>query len=93
MIATFHYKSNVGFLIYVADSMGYLGSVSLMLVKEFGRPNISWADFFREGVVFVAVIGGIAAILSLIYFLRRAHAQKNSPSESENGQQLNIIPA
>jgi Family of unknown function (DUF5690) len=94
MIATFRYKGNVGFLIYVADSMGYLGSVSLLLVKEFGRPNISWGEFFREGVVFVAVIGGIAALLSLIYFLRQVH-KGNKPGEpqSETDQPLNIQPA
>jgi hypothetical protein len=91
MIATFHYKSNVGFLIYVADSIGYLGSVALLLVKELGRPNISWGEFFREGVVFVAVIGGVCAVLSLIYFLQRA--QKGNKSEEESGRQLNIIPA
>jgi hypothetical protein len=94
MIATFHYKSNVGFLIYVADSIGYLGSVSLLLVKELGRPNISWGDFFRQGVVFVAVIGGICATLSLIYFLQKAYKRdkKDSP-EGETNQPLNIIPA
>jgi hypothetical protein len=37
MIATFNYKSNVGFVMYVADSMGYLGSVSILLVKELGQ--------------------------------------------------------
>jgi len=89
MIATFHYKSNVGFLIYVADSLGYLGSVTLLLVKELGRPNISWAEFFREGVVFVAVIGGISASLSLLYFLQKAH--KRNKSEQLPGE-LNIIP-
>jgi Family of unknown function (DUF5690) len=87
MIATFHYKSNVGFIIYVADSLGYLGSVTLLLVKELGRPNISWADFFRQGVVFVAVIGGIAATLSLLYFLQ--NARKSNKSQTE----LNIQPA
>ncbi|WP_259070082.1 DUF5690 family protein [Mucilaginibacter sp. X4EP1] len=87
MIATFHYKSNVGFIIYVADSLGYLGSVTLLLVKELGRPNISWADFFRQGVVFVAVIGGIAATLSLLYFLQSARKNKQTLSE------LNIQPA
>jgi len=94
MIATFHYKGNVGFLIYVADSMGYLGSVSLLLVKELGRPNISWAQFFREGVVFVAVIGGIAATLSLLYFLQNAHkGNKKASPESDTDSQLNIVPA
>lgn len=90
MIATFHYKSNVGFLIYVADSIGYLGSVSLLLTKELGKPNISWADFFKEGVVFVAVIGGIGAILSLIYFLQSA--RKANKSEKPQGE-LNIQTA
>ena len=73
MIATFHYKSNVGFLIYVADSLGYLGSVTLLLVKELGRPNISWADFFKQGVVFVAIIGGICAVFIInLLFPKRA---------------------
>lgn len=75
MIASFHYKSNVGFLIYVADSIGYLGSVTVLLVKEFGRPSISWAAFFKEGVLIVGIIGGISATLSLIYFLKSARKQ------------------
>lgn len=75
MIATFHYKSNVGFVMYVADSMGYLGSVSILLIKEFGRPNISWGAFFKEGVMIVAIVGGICGILSLIYFLQSARRQ------------------
>ena len=86
MIATFHYKSNIGFIIYVADSIGYLGSCALLLTKEFGRPNISWGEFFKEGVVFVAVIGGISAVLSLLYFLQSV--QKHNRNKSE--QQLNI---
>jgi MFS family permease len=76
LIATFRCKGNVGFLIYVADSLGYLGSVALLFVKEMGRPNISWAVFFKEGVVFVAVIGGTCALLSLTYFMKKATADK-----------------
>jgi hypothetical protein len=72
MIATFNYKSNVGFVIYVADSIGYLGSVSVLLIKELGRPNISWSAFFKDGVMIVAIVGGICGILSLIYFLQSA---------------------
>jgi len=75
MIATYNYKSNVGFLIYVADSAGYLGSVSILLIKEFGRPNISWAAFFKEGAIMVSIIGAIGGLLSLLYFLRAAKAK------------------
>ncbi len=88
MIASFHYKSNVGFLIYVADSLGYLGSVTVLLVKEFGRPSISWATFFKEGVLIVGIIGGISATLSLIYFLKSARKQ----NIGLNPHQLNIQP-
>jgi hypothetical protein len=83
MIATFNYRSNVGFIMYVADSMGYLGSVSILLVKELGKPNISWGHFFKEGVMIVAVIGGICGVLSLIYFLQSAKASRKSKVKSQ----------
>ena len=89
LLASFHYKGNVGFLIYVADSMGYLGSVSVLLVKELGQPNVSWGAFFKDGVVSVAVIGGICATLSLMYFLRIARKKDSNSTE----QNLNIQPA
>lgn len=89
MIASFHYRSNVGFLIYVSDSIGYLGSVTILLVKELGRPSISWAAFFKEGVLVVGIVGGICAILSLIYFLQSARRSNNSEVQKE----LNIQPA
>lgn len=78
MIATFNYRSNVGFIMYIADSMGYLGSVSILFIKELGRPNISWGTFFKEGVMVVAVVGGICSVLSLIYFLQSAKGSQNS---------------
>ncbi|HVW13832.1 MAG TPA: DUF5690 family protein [Mucilaginibacter sp.] len=88
LLASFQYKGNVGFLIYVADSMGYLGSVSVLLVKELGQPSVSWAEFFRNSVLVVAVVGGICATLSLIYFLRSARKQDSGLKEKE----LNILP-
>lgn len=87
LLASFHYKGNVGFLIYVADSMGYLGSVSVLLVKELGQPSISWGMFFKDSVLAVAVVGGICATLSLLYFMRSA--RKNKLDQQE---QLNILP-
>jgi MFS family permease len=87
LLASFHYKGNVGFLIYVADSMGYLGSVSVLLVKELGQPTISWGMFFKDSVLAVAVAGGICATLSLIYFMRSARKDKLDEQE-----QLNILP-
>jgi hypothetical protein len=92
MIASFHYKSNVGFIIYFSDSIGYLGSVSVLLVKEFGRPTISWTEFFKEGVLVVGCIGGVCAVLSLIYFLQSARNQ-NKDLQADAPQPLNVQPA
>jgi len=76
MIATFHYKSNVGFVMYLADSLGYLASISVLLVKEFGKPDISWGSFFHQGVILVAIIGSLCGTLSLIYFYQSARKGK-----------------
>jgi MFS family permease len=90
MIASFHYKSNIGFIIYVSDSIGYLGSVTVLLVKELGQPNISWASFFKEGVLVVGTVGGACAIFSLIYFLQSA---RNQNKGIQPDRQFNIQPA
>lgn len=41
MIALFRIKANAGFLVYLCDSTGYLGSVALLIYKEFLPENSS----------------------------------------------------
>lgn len=72
MIASFNYRSNVGFVMYVADAMGYLGSISILLIKELLKPGISWDEFFKAGLLILSLIGGLGGMLSLLYFLQTA---------------------
>ncbi|MCB9230642.1 MAG: hypothetical protein H6581_03220 [Bacteroidia bacterium] len=72
LIATFKYISNAGFLIYVADSFGYLGSVSVLLFKDFGAASLSWVDFFILGGYFLSVVGVVFIAAAGIYFWRKA---------------------
>lgn len=44
-IATFKVKGNSGFLIYIADAFGYVGSVLVLLYKNFGQASLSWLNF------------------------------------------------
>lgn len=83
MIASFNYRSNAGFIMYVADAAGYLASVSILLVKELGKPDISWGNFFKEGVMLVAIVGAISGVLSLIYFLQTAQKNRNKEKKAE----------
>lgn len=76
MIATFKVKGNVGFLMYIADAFGYLGSVLVMLSKEFFSVNVKWSGLYSQGVVLVSIVGISATILSFIYFNKKYRLQK-----------------
>jgi hypothetical protein len=71
LIATFKYVSNVGFIIYVADSFGYLGSVSILLVKNFSRLQLSWSSFFMDTVLGMSVLGIFLMLGACRYFRKR----------------------
>lgn len=75
-IAAFRVKGNAGFLIYIADAFGYLGSVGVMLSKEFFQLNLNWTQFYSKGVVIGAVFGVIGTCVSFLYFKRKHHLQK-----------------
>ena len=65
-IAHFRFKSNIGFLMYVSDAFGYLGSTCVLLFKNFSNAKISWVDFFKISALSTA---GLLIIISLFAFL------------------------
>jgi hypothetical protein len=71
MIATFKISGNVGFLIYIADAFGYLGSVIILLYKNFGEANISYLDFFIVLVYIIAVLCVVKSVLTYFFFRRK----------------------
>ena len=73
MIASFKRPANVGFLMYIADSFGYLGSIGVLFYKEFGQHNISWIRFFSLMIYIVCTIGIVFTIFSQLYFNRKKH--------------------
>jgi MFS family permease len=69
LIATFRHAGNVGFLMYLVDSFGYLGSVSLLLFRQFGPvENISWLNFYVQMVLVFLTFASVLMLLSLLYF-------------------------
>lgn len=68
LIATFKYVGTVGFIMYVADSFGYLGSVSIIFLKEFGFARLSWLSVFISSGYLISITGTILIIGSMIYF-------------------------
>lgn len=76
LIAAFKITGNVGFLIYIADAWGYLGSMSVMLTKELAGLQLTWIQFYPTSVVIFSVVGVLATLFSLIYFNGRYKRMK-----------------
>ena len=62
MLATYKVQGNVGFVIYIADAFGYLGTVVVLLVKEFIKIKYSWVDFFTW-LFYLSAAGGILLVI------------------------------
>lgn len=71
LIATFRMAANVGFLIYLTDAFGYLGSVSLMVAKETLRFGIDWSTYYAWGVSAFAMVGLVSMGSSWAWFSAR----------------------
>ncbi|MBU2912929.1 MULTISPECIES: DUF5690 family protein [Reichenbachiella] len=63
--------ANIGFLMYIADAFGYLGSVGVLLFKNFYSPNVDWLDFIVQSAYVVAVIGIVMTGFTVVYLLRK----------------------
>ncbi len=67
-IALFRYKSNIGFLMYIADAFGYLGSILVMFLKNFAEVSISWYVIFRHFAYVTGILTIILGLMSYLYF-------------------------
>ena len=68
LIAAFQYIGTVGFVMYLADSFGYLGSIGVLFFKEFGYANLSWLNFFISSGYIISIAGSTLVMGSMIYF-------------------------
>ena len=72
LLAAFKEAGNVGFLMYIADAIGYLGSVAVMLWRNFGHADMSWLQFFGQLCWWGAGAVMVLSLLSWVWFARRA---------------------
>lgn len=84
LIASTHVVGTAVFAIYVADAIGYTGSIGVQLYKDLGQSEISRFGFFRLFTYFLSVFGTTLLIGSCAYFMRR-HAK---PAETFGGSIL-----
>lgn len=79
LVALLSFKGNVGFLFYIADAVGYLGSVIVLFLKEVIGFNSTWAAFFVKLNMQSAAFILLLALSTMWYFNKRL-SQKNEPA-------------
>jgi hypothetical protein len=85
LIAAFKHSGNVGFLMYLADSFGYLGSSMILVAKQFDLfQSQSWLSFYSTSILVFSSISLVLVASSFGYFRNKLWKQENSPSPSLN---------
>lgn len=74
LIAAVGVVGTSGFLIYVADSFGYLGCVVVLLYKSFGHPHLAWMPFFMRFGYITSILCSVSFAISMMYFWRKTKA-------------------
>lgn len=75
LVATAPRYANAGFLIYVADAFGYLGSIGVLLYKSVAQPQLPWIDFVISAAYGAAAVGVVLSVGAMAYFTRRFAGQ------------------
>ena len=79
-IALFRFKSTLGYLMYLSDAFGYLGSTCVLFLKGSKSIQLSWLHFFSYTGLTVGFIIIITSLFSITYFFRKMERLKGGSS-------------
>ncbi len=71
LIASTRAVGTAVFAIYVADAIGYTGSVGVQLYKDLANPDVTRLEFFRGLTYLMSVLGTVLLIAGCLYFLHK----------------------
>jgi len=71
IIAVFRQKSNIGYLMYLADATGYLGYVAVMIGKNVGWRTSDYLAFFLHASLLLSVVSLLLMLGCILYFEAR----------------------
>ena len=76
MVAVSGRVGTAGFLIYVADASGYVGSCALLIWRNFGLVRLNWLQVFTASAYATSILGTVLVGLSAAFFVRKAAGAK-----------------
>ncbi|MGI9361747.1 MAG: DUF5690 family protein [Parasphingorhabdus sp.] len=78
LIAALGKAGNAGFLIYIADSSGYLGSVALLLYRSFAAPAMDWLSFFMTSIYATAILVAVLTCFSALHLAESGRRRRQA---------------
>lgn len=76
LIAVSGTVGTAGFLIYIADASGYVGSCSLLIWRNFGLVQLNWLQVFMASAYGTSIVGVMLVAMSAAFFMHRAAAMR-----------------
>lgn len=76
LIAAARRPCNLGFLMYLADALGYLGYAVVIFIREVATSPTTVLPFFVTTLLGVGVLSIVALLLALVYFERVLAAER-----------------
>ncbi len=93
-IACFRVQGNVGYFIALIDFIGYLGTVTVLVIKEAFAIEFNWFETYNilsagVGIISAITFAGVIILIARTY--RKAIADKSLiDNESENSEELTL---
>ncbi|QDT32447.1 DUF5690 family protein [Thalassoglobus polymorphus] len=84
LIAASKHPCNLGFLMYLADAIGYLGYATLLMVKSKVPDSDQILPFFRFSMIFMAALSIVSLIGAVFFFSKTL--------ESEELAEMEVLP-
>ena len=81
LLASTRFVGTAVFAIYLADAIGYTGSVGVQLYRDLAHSEMSRLSFFRGFTYFMSVLGLICLVSSCLYFVRR-HRREDAAAKT-----------
>ncbi len=82
MIASTTFVGTAVYAIYLADAVGYSGSVAILIVKDVWSLQTSRAEFLAQLAIVASIVGVTTMVFSAYYFFYRAERPAETANEA-----------
>ena len=85
LIAVTKERANVGFLMYIVDSVGYTGYIGLMLLHYFTPAGSSILSIFIAMCIYLGLAGLLSIVFCYVYFKFKLENKRQSTTQLSAG--------